>query len=152
MLRLNVREANQKLERTQYVCKKVERNADVERRSLDDKRATMQSSLRNIVTLIHNNVKRMSDMRQAHNKIADNVRAVTRRLNFEKDALRNTAHKREMERKDSNQKRRTFEKRSSKMVARNAALKSKVNAARAFGIRKRAIGIRKREQQGNYRS
>jgi hypothetical protein len=132
LLRLNVREANQKLERMQYECKKVERNVDVERRSLDDERAIMQSSLRKNVTQIHKNVKRMFDMRESHNKIAENVRAVTRRLNFEKDALRNTAHKREMERKDSNQKRRTVEKRLSKMAASNAGLKSKVNTARAL--------------------
>ena len=134
MLRSNVREANEKLERMQYVCKKAERNVDVERRSLEEERATMECSLRKNVTRIHNNVKRMSDMRQSHNKIAGNVRAVTRRLNFEKDALRNTAHKREMERKGSNQKRRSVEKRLSKMAASNAALKSKVNAARALTI------------------
>jgi hypothetical protein len=68
-LRLNVREANEKLKRMEYVCKQAERNVDVERRSLDDERATIQSSLRKNVTLIHRNVKRMTDMREAQNKI-----------------------------------------------------------------------------------
>jgi hypothetical protein len=74
----------------------------------------------------------MTDMREAHNKTADNVRAVTRRLKFEKDTLRNTAHKREMQRKDSNYKRRTVEKRLTKVAASNAALKKQVEAVQAL--------------------
>jgi hypothetical protein len=118
----------------EYLCKKADRNVDVERRSLDEERATIQSSLRKNVNLIHRNVKRMTDMREAQIKIAGNVQAVTRRLNFEKEALRNTAHKREVERKDCNQKRRTVEKRLSKMSARNATLSSKLNGARALNM------------------
>jgi hypothetical protein len=110
---------------------------------LDDERATIQSSLRKNVTLIHKNVKRMTDMREAHNKTAGNVRAVKRRLNFEKDALWNTTHKREMERKDSNHKRRTVEKRLSKMAASNAALKSQVNAARALNMDQLEVKLRR---------
>jgi hypothetical protein len=72
----------------EYLCKQAERNVEVERRSLDDERTTIQSSLRKNVNLIHRNVKRMTDMREAQIKIAGNVRAVTRRLNFEKEALR----------------------------------------------------------------
>jgi hypothetical protein len=118
----------------EYLCKQAERNVDVERRNLDDERATIQSSLRKNVTQIHRNVKRMKDMREAQDKTAGNVRAVTRRLNFEKEALRNTAQKREVERKDSNLKRRTVEKRLSKISARNAALNSKLNVARSLNM------------------
>ncbi len=127
-------EANEKLKRMEYLCKQAERNVEVERRSLDDERATIQSSLRKNVNQIHRNVKRMTDMWEAQIKIAGNVRVVTRRLNFEKESLRNTAHKREVERKDSNQKRRTVEKRLSKMSARNAAIISKLNEARAVNL------------------
>jgi hypothetical protein len=77
--------AQEKLQRMQYVCKKVERNVDVERRTLAEERACIQLSLRKNVSKIHSNMKRMTDMRQKQNKIAFNVRAVTHRFNFEKE-------------------------------------------------------------------
>ncbi len=82
---MNVQEAHEKLERMQYVCKKAERNVDVERRTLEEERACIQLSLRKNVSKIHSNMKRMTDMSQQQKKLSFNVRAVTHRLNFEKE-------------------------------------------------------------------
>ena len=86
-LRVNVSEAEAKLERMQYVCRKAERNVDVERRTLDEERSSIQGSLRRNVSKIHRNLTKMNDMRQLQNKLAGNVRAITHRFNFEKQVL-----------------------------------------------------------------
>ncbi len=80
-------EAQSKLERMQYVCRKAERNVDVERRTLDEERSSIQGSLRRNVSRIHRNINKMNDMRQQHMKIAGNVRSITHRLNFEKQVI-----------------------------------------------------------------
>ena len=80
-------EAQSKLERMQYVCRKAERNVDVERRTLDEERSSIQGSLRRNVSKIHRNLTKMNDMRQLQNKLAGNVRAITHRFNFEKQVL-----------------------------------------------------------------
>ena len=86
-LRVNVSEAEAKLERMQYVCRKAERNVDVERRTLNEERSSIQGSLRKNVSKIHRNINKMNDMRQQHMKLAGNVRAITHRLNFEKQVI-----------------------------------------------------------------
>jgi hypothetical protein len=80
-----VQEANDKLERMEYVCKKAERNVDVERRTLEEERLLIQSSLRKNVCKIHRDMQKMTDLRQDKNKVASSVRAVSKRLNFEKE-------------------------------------------------------------------
>ena len=86
-LRVNVSEAEAKLEPMQYVCRKAERNVDVERRTLDEERSSIQGSLRRNVSKIHRNINKMNDMRQQQNKLAGNVRAITHRFNFEKQVV-----------------------------------------------------------------
>jgi hypothetical protein len=76
-----VQEANGQLERMKYVCKKAERNVDVERRTLETERLVIQSSLRKNVSKIHRDMQKMTDLRQDKNKLASSVRAVTKRLN-----------------------------------------------------------------------
>ena len=68
-----------------YVCKKAERNVDVERRALEEERLLIQSSLRKNVCKIHRDMQKMTDLRQDKNKLAFSVRAVAKRLNFEKE-------------------------------------------------------------------
>ncbi len=80
-----MQEANDKLERMEYVCKKAERNVDVERRTLEEERLLIQSSLRKNVCKIHRDMQKMTDLRQDKNKVASSVRAVSKRLNFEKE-------------------------------------------------------------------
>ena len=80
-----MQEANEKLERMAYVCKKAERNVDVERRALEEERLLIQSSLRTNVCKIHRDMQKMTDLRQDKNKLAFSVRAVAKRLNFEKE-------------------------------------------------------------------
>ena len=69
------------------MCRKAERNVDVERRTLDEERSSIQGSLRRNVSKIHRNINKMNDMRQQHMKLAGNVRAITHRLNFEKEVI-----------------------------------------------------------------
>ena len=57
-LRVNVSEAEAKLERMQFVCRKAERNVDVERRTLDEERSSIQGSLRKNVSKIHRNINK----------------------------------------------------------------------------------------------
>ncbi len=78
-------EANKKLERMAYVCKKAERNVDVERRTLEEERLLIESSLRKNVCKIHRDMQKITDLRQDKNKLASSVRAVAKRLNFEKE-------------------------------------------------------------------
>ncbi len=80
-----MQEANDKLARMEYVCKKAERNVDVERRTLEEERLVIQSSLRKNVCNIHRNMQKMTDLRQDKNKLASSGRAVSKRLNFEKE-------------------------------------------------------------------
>ena len=83
---MNVQEAKDKLERMEYVCKKAERNVDVERRTLEEERLLIQSSLRKNVSKMHRDMQKMTDLRQDDkNKLAFSVRAVAKRLNFEKE-------------------------------------------------------------------
>ena len=83
---MNVQEAKDKLERMEYVCKNAERNVDVERRTLEAERLLIQSSLRKNVSKMHRDMQKMTGLRQDKNKLADSVRAVAKRLNFEKEA------------------------------------------------------------------
>ena len=80
-----MQEAKEKLERMEYVCKKAERNVDVERRTLEEERLLIQSSLRKNVSNMHRDMHKMTDLRQDKNKLAFSVRAVAKRLNFEKE-------------------------------------------------------------------
>ena len=64
------------------MCRKAERNVDVERRTLDEERSSIQGSLRKNVPKIHRNINKINDMRQQHMKLAGNVRAITHRLNL----------------------------------------------------------------------
>ena len=65
---MNVQEAKDKLERMEYVCKKAERNVDVERRTLEEERLLIQSSLRKNVSKMHRDMQKMTDLRQDKNK------------------------------------------------------------------------------------
>ncbi len=80
-------EANAKVERMQYVFKKASRHLDVERGDLDHERSTMESELRRNVKKIGKTLQRMNNMRHERNKLAGDVNAVTKRLNFEKECV-----------------------------------------------------------------
>jgi uncharacterized protein Yka (UPF0111/DUF47 family) len=76
----------------EYTYKKAKRTLEVERGDLQQERAQIESHLSRNVRKIDSTLKRMEGMREEKIKLASDVRAVAKRLTYEKDCIEHRLH------------------------------------------------------------
>ena len=76
----------------EYTYKKAKRMLEVEREDLQQERAQIESHLSRNVRKIDSTLKKMEGMREEKLKLAGDVRAVAKRLTYEKDCIEHRLH------------------------------------------------------------